>query len=80
MSVQPSNLRIEDVPEADWVDAAVGRLYEHVMQYVPAQLERQGQTCHGCGKYLPSPAAGLVRLDGKLECFSCALGFDSSSD
>jgi hypothetical protein len=80
VSVQPSNLRTEDVPEADWVDAAVGRLYERVMQHVPAQFERQGHTCHGCGKSLPSPADGLVRLDGKLECFSCALGFGYTSD
>lgn len=73
MSIQPQNLRSEDIPEADWVDAAVGRLYQCVMQHVPAQFERQDHRCHGCGRDLPSPADGLIGLDGKLECISCVL-------
>ena len=80
VSVQSSNLRTEEVPDADWVDAAVGTLYERVMQHIPAQFERQGRTCHGCGRHLPSPADGLIRLDGQLECISCTLAFGFTSD
>jgi hypothetical protein len=53
--------------------AIVGKLYERVMQHIPTQYERQGGNCAGCGRALPSPADGLLRLNGDLECITCNL-------
>lgn len=53
--------------------AIVGKLFERVMDHIPAQYERQSGRCVGCGKELPSAADGLLRLSGELECISCAL-------
>ena len=58
----------------DRAGAVVGILYERVMRHIPAQYERQGGRCCGCGKELPTTAKdGLLRLSGELECISCAL-------
>ena len=59
--------------ESDREQAIVGRLYECVMRHIPAQYERQGGKCSGCGRDLPSEEDGLLRLSGELECISCAL-------
>ena len=53
--------------------AIVGKLYERAMEHIPTQYERQGGNCAGCGRALPSPADGLLRLDGDLECITCNL-------
>jgi len=53
--------------------AIVGKLYERVMEHIPAQYERQAGRCAGCGKTLPAMADGLLRLDGALECIGCNL-------
>ena len=51
----------------------VGKLYQRVMEHIPAQYERQAGQCAGCGKTLPTMADGLLRLDGQLECIDCNL-------
>ncbi len=51
----------------------VGKLYQRVMEHIPAQYERQAGQCAGCGKTLPTMADGLLRLDGQLECIDCSL-------
>ncbi len=53
--------------------AIVGMLYERVMNHIPAQYSRQDGKCAGCRRELPTPADGLLRLDGELECISCAI-------
>jgi hypothetical protein len=53
--------------------AIVGRLYERVMEHIPAQFVRQHGRCAGCGRDLPTRADGLLRLNGELECISCAV-------
>lgn len=58
--------------------AIVGRLYERVMEHIPEQFMRQHGRCSGCGRDLPTKADGLLRLNGELECISCAVkGHDS---
>jgi hypothetical protein len=60
--------------------AIVGRLYERVMEHIPAQYELQDGKCSGCGRDLPTRADGLLRLNGELECISCAVrGHDASA-
>jgi hypothetical protein len=53
--------------------AIVGRLYERVMEHIPLQYQHQDGKCSGCGRDLPTPADGLLRLNGEIECISCAL-------
>ena len=53
--------------------ALVGRLYQQVKEHIPAQFERQHGTCSVCGRELPTVADGLLRLNGELECISCAV-------
>ena len=53
--------------------AIVGRLYARVMEHIPVQYERQQGRCSGCGRDLPTQADGLLRLNGELECISCAV-------
>ncbi len=59
--------------------AIVGRLYERVMEHIPVQFGHQGGKCSGCGRDLRTPADGLLRLNGEIECISCALrGHDAA--
>jgi hypothetical protein len=63
-----------DLLAADESDKAiVGRLYQRVMEHIPAQFERQHGACSVCGRELPTVADGLLRLNGELECISCAV-------
>ncbi len=59
--------------DPDRETAIVGKLYERVMEHIPAQYERQAGRCAGCGKVLPTMGDGLLRLDGGLECIDCNL-------
>ncbi len=55
-------------------------LYERVMNHIPLQYELQHGTCAGCARDLPTPADGLLRMNGELECISCAVrGHDTPS-
>ncbi len=62
--------------DGDRAGAIVGLLYERVMEHIPAQYERQDHRCYTCGRDLPTRADGLLRLDGALECITCALKHD----
>ncbi len=58
----------------------MGLLYGRIMDHIPAQYELQEGKCAGCGRELPTVADGLLRMNGELECITCAVnGHDSPS-
>ncbi len=59
--------------DPDTETAIVGKLFDRVMDHIPAQYERQGGRCAVCGRVLPTVADGLLRLAGDLECITCNL-------